>query len=160
MRALSLLVASLVVAGLAGAAALAREEAGGGKKPLRTLDRRVEIPGKVVCIGCTLQDQEGGADSQCTLHAKHAQGLLLDDGTLWTLVDNARGHAVITNERLRGREVKVFGWKFPKAQYVEVSRYRVRDGEKWTAWDWCATCGFEQGDNGDSGFCDDCRPGK
>jgi len=158
VRSLPLLVASLVVAGLVGASALAQE---GGKKPSpRTLEQRVEVAGKVVCIGCTLEQQEGGADSQCTLHAKHAQGLLLADGTLWTLVDNARGHAVITNERLRGKELKVFGWKFPKAQYVEVSRYQVRDGEKWIGWDWCATCGFEQGDNKDSGFCDDCKPGK
>jgi len=123
----------------------------------RGLKDRQEIAGKVVCIGCTLQAQEGGADSQCTLHAKHAQGLLLPDGTLWTFVDNARGHPVVANPKLRDREVKVLGWRFPKAQYLEVWRYDLREGESWVAWDWCRNCGFEKGDNGDRDLCEDCR---
>jgi len=100
---------------------------------------RVEIAGKIVCIGCTLENQQGGADAQCTLHAKHAQGLLAADGTLWTFVDNARGHLVITNAKLRDKEVKVLGWKFPKAQYVELFKYQVKDGDKWIGWDYCKT---------------------
>ena len=155
MRKPPLLAAALlaVSVALAGAVALAQD----AKPSLRTLEQRVEVAGKVVCIGCTLQQQEGGADAQCTLHAKHAQGLLAADGTLWTFVDNARGHAVITNDKLRGKELKVVGWKFPKAQYVEVSKYHVRDGEKWAGWDWCKTCGFEQGDNKDADLCEDCK---
>lgn len=105
----------------------------------RDLKDRVEIPGTIVCIGCTLEKEAGGADSQCTLHAKHAQGLLLPDGTLWTFVNNAKGHSVITNEKLRGKEVKVFGWKFPKAQYIELSKYQVKDNGKWVAYDFCKT---------------------
>lgn len=100
---------------------------------------RVEIAGKIVCIGCTLENQEGGADAQCTLHAKHAQGLLAADGTLWTFVDNAKGHLVITNAKLRDKEVKVLGWKFPKAQYLELSKYQVKEGDKWIGWDYCKT---------------------
>ena len=105
----------------------------------RELKARVEIAGTIVCIGCALEKQDAGADAQCTLHAKHAQGLLMADGTLWTLVDNAKGHHVITNDKLRGKEVKLFGWKFPKAQYIEVSKYQVKDGEKWVAYDFCKT---------------------
>lgn len=105
----------------------------------RDLKDRAEFAGTIVCIGCTLEKQDGGADAQCTLHAKHAQGLLAADGTLWTFVDNAKGHRVIVNDKLRGKEVKVFGWKFPKAQYVEVFKYQVKDGEKWVAYDFCKT---------------------
>src|SRR5262245_27639618 len=100
----------LLIAALVAAFALPQEKA---KK--RDLKDRVDVPGTIVCIGCTLENQAGGADAQCTLHAKHAQGLLAADGTLWTFVDNAKGHLVITNEKLRGREVKVLGWKFSKA---------------------------------------------
>lgn len=100
---------------------------------------RQELAGKIVCIGCTLEKQDGGADAQCTLHAKHAQGLLLADGTLWTFVDNAKGHLVITNAKLRDKEVKVLGWKFPKAQYIELSKYQIKDGTKWVAYDFCKT---------------------
>jgi len=100
---------------------------------------RQEIAGRIVCIGCTLEKQEGGANSQCTLHAKHAQGLLAADGTLWTFVDNAKGHIVMTNSKLRDKEVKVLGWRFAKAQYVEIFKYQVKDGDKWVAYDYCKT---------------------
>jgi len=119
---------------------------------------RQEIAGKIVCIGCTLQKQEGGANSQCTLHAKHALGLLAADGTLWTFVDNAKGHLVIGNAKLKDKEVKIFGWKFAKAQYVEVSKYQVKDGDKWVPYDYCKTCGFEANhDNKDTDVCDHCK---
>ena len=82
------------------------------------------------------------------------------DGTLWTFVDNAKGHLVITNEKLRGKDVKVLGWRFPKAQYVEVSKYQVNEGTKdapkWAPYDYCKTCGFEPGDNHDTDLCEDC----
>lgn len=126
----------------------------------RALTDRVEVPGTLVCIGCTLEQQEGGADAQCTLHAKHAQGLLASDGTLWTFVDNARGHLLITKDKLRGKEVKLLGWKFPKAQYLEVSKYQVKEGDKWVAYDYCKTCGFEPGDYQDRDVCADCAAQK
>lgn len=109
------------------------------EKKKRELKDRVEIAGTIVCVGCALADQDGGADSMCTLHAKHAQGLKMSDGTLWTFVDNDRGHLVITNAKLRGKEVKIHGWKFPKAQYIEVSKYQVKEGDKWIGWDFCKT---------------------
>ncbi|MBI2931960.1 MAG: hypothetical protein HYY16_09935 [Planctomycetes bacterium] len=100
---------------------------------------RQEFAGRIVCVGCTLEKQEGGAEAQCTLHAKHAQGLLRVDGTLWTFVDNARGHAVITNAKLREKEIKILGWRFPKAQYIEVSKYQIKEGERWVPYDFCKT---------------------
>jgi hypothetical protein len=122
----------------------------------RDLKDRVEIAGAIVCIGCTLE-KEAGADAQCTLHAKHAQGLKAADGTLWTFVDNAKGHHLITNDKLRGKEVKVLGWKFPKSNYIELSKYQVKEGDKWVQWDYCKTCGFEKGDNKDTDLCEDCK---
>lgn len=122
----------------------------------RDLKDRVEVAGTIVCIGCTLE-KEAGAEAQCTLHAKHGQGLKAADGTLWTLIDNAKGHPVITNEKLRGKDVKILGWKYPKASYIEVSKYQVKEGDKWIAYDYCKTCGFEKGDNKDTDLCEDCR---
>ena len=123
-----------IMAAFAAIAAAAQEK----PKPRDNKDR-LEIAGKIVCIGCALANQEGGAEAQCTLHAKHAQGLLAADGTLWTFVDNARGHLVITNAKLKDKDVKVLGWKFAKAQYVEISKYQVKEGDKWVAWDYCKT---------------------
>jgi hypothetical protein len=135
---------------LFGALAFAQDKA---KK--RELKDRVEIPGTIICIGCTLE-KEAGAEAQCTLHAKHAQGLRMEDGTLWTFIDNAKGHLVITNAKLKDKPVKVLGWKFPKAQYIEVSKYQIKEGDKWVAYDYCKTCGFEAGDNKDKDLCEDC----
>lgn len=109
------------------------------KFKLRELKERKEFEGTIVCIGCTLQKQEGGANAQCTLHSKHAQGLLMKDKTLWTFVDNDRGHIVITNKRLRGKTVKINGWSFPKAQYIEISKYEIKRDDKWIGYDYCKT---------------------
>jgi len=124
---------------------------------LRDLKDRKEYPGQIVCIGCRLQNQDGGADAQCTLHSRHAQGLLAEDGTLWTFVDNTKGHKIITNRKLLGKQVKIVGWKFPKAQYIEVSRYHLKVDDTWVAHDYCKICGFEPGDNEDTDVCEDCR---
>jgi len=104
----------------------------------RELKDRVEVPGTIVCIGCTLE-KEAGAEAQCTLHSKHAQGLKAADGTLWTFVDNAKGHIVMTDAKLKGKEVKVLGWKFPKGQYIELFKYQLKEGDKWVAYDYCKT---------------------
>ena len=122
----------------------------------RELKDRVEIQGTIVCVGCTLE-KEGGAEAQCTLHAKHAQGLLGTDGLLYTFLDNAKGHHVITNDKLRGKEIKVVAWKYPKSQVIELSKYFLKEGDKWVLWDYCKTCGFEKGDNKDTDVCEDCR---
>ncbi len=142
----------VVVVALASIAVFAQE-----KFKLRENKDRKEFVGKIVCIGCQLQQQNGGANSMCTLHSKHAQGLLMKDGTLWTFVDNNRGHHAITTKKLLGKTVKVFGWSFPKAQYIEFSKYQLQKGEKWIAFDYCKVCGFEEGDHGDSDLCEECR---
>ena len=51
-------------------------------------------------------------------------------------------------------------WKFPKAQYVEVSKYQLKDGEKWVAYDYCKNCGWEPGDHKDTDLCEECAAGK
>jgi len=142
---------ALIIA-VAGIAAFAQ-----GKFKLRENKDRKEFEGKIVCIGCHLQNRDGGANSMCTLHSKHAQGLLMKDGTLWTIVDNTRGHHVITTKKLLGKNVKIKGWSFPKAQYLEMWNYKFQKGEKWVAYDYCKICGFEEGDHNDGDLCEDCQ---
>lgn len=140
---------ALALLGLAG---LAQEKF----SPRENKDR-TEFTGKIVCIGCQLQQQQGGADSECTLHAKHAQGLVTEDGWLFTFVDNTRGHHLITNKKLLGQEIQVLGWTFPKSKYIEVSKYKLKKDGEWVQHDYCKVCGFEPGDHGDSDLCEDCR---
>lgn len=91
----------------------------------RTLAERTEIAGTIVCVGCELE-KTAGANADCELHAKHAQGLRDSDGNLWTFLDNTRGHALVTQGRYRDRDVKILGWKYPKARYVEVWKYQTK----------------------------------
>lgn len=148
---------SFLLIALVGAVLLAQDSPEKKKFEKRKLSDRQWVEGKIVCIGCELEDQDGGAESQCTLFAKHAQGLKLANGTIWTLVNNQRGNSVITNDKLRGKDAKIFGWKFPKSQYIELWRYQLREGEKWVDYDFCKNCGFEKGDNKDKDLCEDCE---
>ena len=108
------------------------------KSKKRELKDRVKVEGKIVCVGCTLAE-EYGANAQCTLHAKHALALLDTEGKLWTIVDNARGHLVITNKKLRNQTVRVFGWPYKKHQHIEIWKYELKKREKWIGYDFCKT---------------------
>ena len=108
------------------------------KPKKREMKDRIWVEGKIVCIGCTLA-KERGVDSQCTLHAKHAQGFLDKKGRIWTLVDNSRGHGVITNTKLRDKSIRLFGWQYKKHQYIEVWKYAIKPKDAWVGWDYCKT---------------------
>jgi len=120
------------------------------------LAKRVVVEGKIACVGCSIQALDPEADPQCTLHAKHAQGLVAVDGTIFSFLDNGRGHILITDPKWKGKEVKILGWKLPKSQIVEISKFQLKDGGKWVDYDYCKTCGFEPGDYKDKGICSEC----
>jgi hypothetical protein len=141
-----------LVAALA-ALVLSLAPAGAGDKPGK---KAAELAGKLVCIGCHLE-KEYAAEAQCTLHAKHAQGFLADDGTLHTLLDNGRGHVLVTDRKLGGTPLKLEAYAFPKAQVLEVIRFSRKDGERWVRYDYCKNCGFEPGDNRGKDLCEDCE---
>lgn len=112
--------------------------------------------GKIACIGCFIQTLDPESNPQCTLHSKHAQGLITGDGSAFTILDNSRGHLLITNPKWKGKEMKIRGWKFPKTQMIEISKFQLKDGEKWVDYDFCKSCGFEPGDNKGKDTCEGC----
>ena len=144
------MLAAVVVVAMAGVVALAEQE----NAEKRKLEDRKEFPGTVVCIGCELEKR--GAEAQCTLHAKHAQGLLAPDGTLWTFIDNTRGHHLVREKKLLGKELKIYGWSYPKTRYIEVWKFQLKKGDRWIAYDYCRICGHEPGDFHDTDLCPEC----
>ncbi|MBI2921272.1 MAG: hypothetical protein HYY18_09345 [Planctomycetes bacterium] len=108
---------------------------GAEEKPKKDFTKLVPVEGSVVCLGCELEAD--GADAQCTLHSKHAQALKDGDGRLWNVLDNKRGHVLRSNEKLRGKTLRVHAWKYDKAQTLEVWKYEVKDGDKWTIYSYC-----------------------
>lgn len=154
---MKMLVAALALAGVT-VMAQEREQEPPKPKP-RQMDERVWREGRMVCIGCTLA-KEHGVDAQCTLHTRHALGFQDQDGRIWTLVDNLRGHGVITDRELRDEPLRVYGWFYDKHQYLECWRYRLPDGDEWEDWDFCKTCGWEPGDHQDKDLCPNCDDGE
>ncbi len=135
-------------AAVLGLAALAAAEEAARKET-------VVKEGQVVCVGCQLEKQYG-AEAQCTLYARHAQGLLASDGSLWTFLDNTRGHYYITEKKLLGKPIRVHGDAFPKAQILDARTYDLKEGGAWVAYDFCRDCGWEKGDHQGRDLCGDC----
>jgi hypothetical protein len=138
-----------LVAALAAVATFAAGAAAAAEK------QRIEVAGTLVCLGCHLE-KEYGAEAQCTLHAKHAQGFLAEDGTLYTLLDNGRGHLLITEKKLAGAPLRLEAYAFPKTQILEVIRFKKKEGGEWVQHDYCRNCGFEKGDHPGRDLCEEC----
>lgn len=152
----TIMVAALAIGSLAVSLTASAEDEAPAAKTVkkRQFKDRQEFAGTIVCLGCELEER--GAHAQCTLHAKHAQGLLAEDGTLWTFIDNTRGHHLIKHKKLLGKPIKVVGWKYPKTQYIEAWSYYVNKGDKWVHWDYCKICGFEPGEFKGTDLCPGC----
>ena len=41
-------------------------------------------------------------------------------------------------------------------KFIEISKYQLKEGEKWVAYDYCKTCGWEPGDHKDTDLCEEC----
>ncbi len=97
--------------------------AGGWDKD-KGLDK-VTVKGDLVCIGCSLKKMNG-ANAQCSLYSQHAIGFKSADGTLWSIVDNAKGHDIIRAHNLLGKKkATITGWIYPLAHFIEIDDIRV-----------------------------------
>lgn len=85
----------------------------------------VKLDGQLVCIGCSLKKMSG-ANAQCNLYAHHAIGFKAGDGTLWSIVDNEKGHDITrAHKLLEGKRASITGWIYPAAHFVEVAAISV-----------------------------------
>lgn len=85
----------------------------------------ITLNAKVVCLGCSLK-KLGGANAQCGLYDAHDAGLKLADGSLWSIVNNAKGHDIIrAHGAVIGKNAKVTGWMYPNAHYIEIKNITV-----------------------------------
>ncbi|MBU1864010.1 MAG: hypothetical protein KKH94_10140 [Candidatus Omnitrophica bacterium] len=86
---------------------------------------RVDIVGKIVDIAQVLQHRAGGADAQGSIFSKDRQGLVTSGGKIWTFVDNIKGQDLQWNKDYLGKFIKIQGWVFHDAQYIEVDSFSV-----------------------------------
>ncbi len=86
---------------------------------------KITLKGKVVCLGCSLK-KLSGANAQCGLYTQHDAGIKLADGSLWTIVNNAKGHDVIrAHSAVIGKNANLTGWLYPNANHIEIDTITV-----------------------------------
>jgi hypothetical protein len=90
----------------------------------------ITINGEIVCLGCSLK-KLGGANAQCGLYDAHDAGIKLKDGTLWSIVNNAKGHDIIRGHgAVIGKKATISGWIYPNAHYIEINKITVEGVSK------------------------------
>ncbi len=96
----------------------------GGWDAAKGMDK-ITLKGQLVCLGCSLKKLDG-ANAQCNLYAHHAIGFKAGDGTLWSIIDNAKGHDIIRAHELLGKKnATITGWMFPVAHFIEIAEITV-----------------------------------
>ena len=101
----------------------------GGWDSKKGMDK-INLDGELVCIGCSLKKLDG-ANAQCNIYAHHAIGFKMKDGTLWSIVDNAKGHDIIrAHSLLEHKKATISGWIFPLAHYIELDAINVQGVSK------------------------------
>ncbi len=96
----------------------------GGWDTEKGLDQ-VSLKGELVCLGCTLKKMNG-QNAQCSLYSQHSIGFKSKDGTLWNIVENAKGHDIIRAHKLLGhKQATITGWLYPIAHQIEIGTINV-----------------------------------
>ena len=86
---------------------------------------KVTLKGQLVCMGCSLKKLDG-TNAQCSLYTNHAIGFKTPDGTMWSIVDNEKGHDVINAHNVvEKKNAKITGWLSPIANFIEIDTIEV-----------------------------------
>lgn len=111
----------------------------GGWDKAKGMDK-ITLKGNLLCVGCSLK-KLNGANAECSLFAHHAVGFKTEDGTIWNIIDNAKGHDIIKAHTLLEKNVPatITGWIYPIAHAIEIDSIEVHgvsmaDIQK-TAWE-------------------------
>jgi len=87
---------------------------------------KVTLKGKLLCVGCNLKKMSG-ANAQCDLYAHHAIGFKSEDGVIWNIIENAKGHDIVRGHKLLEKNVPatITGWIYPVANALEIDSIEV-----------------------------------
>lgn len=87
---------------------------------------KVTLKGTLLCVGCNLKKMSG-ANAQCDLYAHHAIGFKSEDGVMWNIVENAKGHDIVRGHKLLEKNVPatITGWIYPVANAIEIDSIEV-----------------------------------
>lgn len=105
--------------------ALASLSFAGGWDKTKGTDK-VTLKGTLLCVGCNLKKMSG-ANAQCDLYAHHAIGFKTEDGLIWNILENAKGHDIVRGHKLLEKNVPatITGWIYPVANAIEIDTIEV-----------------------------------
>ncbi|MEQ8763343.1 MAG: hypothetical protein RL885_05415 [Planctomycetota bacterium] len=88
------------------------------------------LSGRIVCIACFLARAEGGANAQCNLFADHEHGLLLENGSILSLVGDpsgeyTKGWDLRRNPNYLGKHCQIDGYRVPRTKLFIVEDVRL-----------------------------------
>jgi len=110
---------------LMGVVLVSRGAVAGGWDSAKGIDQ-VSLKGELVCTGCNLK-KLSGANAQCSLYSLHDIGVKLADGTIWTIVNNAKGHDIIrAHKTVENKSAVISGWMYPNAHQIEIASIKVK----------------------------------
>lgn len=98
----------------------------GGWDKSKGMDK-VTLKGNLLCVGCNLK-KLNGANAECSLFAHHAVGFKTEDGAIWNIIDNAKGHDIIRAHTLLEKNIPatITGWIYPIAHAIEIDSIEVQ----------------------------------
>lgn len=87
---------------------------------------KVTLKGTLLCVGCNLKKMSG-ANAQCNLYAHHAIGFKTEDGLIWNILENEKGHDIVRAHKLVEKNVPatITGWIYPVANAIEIDSIEV-----------------------------------
>lgn len=105
--------------------AMASMSFAGGWDKAKGMDT-VTLKGNLICVGCNLKKMSG-ANAQCDLYAQHSIGFKTEDGTIWNIIENAKGHDIVKAHTLLEKNVPatITGWIYPIANMIEIDSITV-----------------------------------
>lgn len=86
---------------------------------------KLTLKGELLCVGCNLKKMSG-ANAQCDLYAHHAIGFKTEDGVIWNILENAKGHDIVRAHRLlEKKKATITGWIYPIAHVIKIDSIEI-----------------------------------
>jgi len=119
----------IVVLMLLGTASLFAEKGQPTKK-----SKKVDLEGKLVCLGCDLKKAEN-ARAECSVFG-HKHVLKTDEGKYINFLENKFSKDLINGEKYNGKHIKIHGTYHESANLIDVETFAADD----KTLKWCNHC--------------------
>ena len=116
--------------------------------------RTESIRGQVVWLADALKDQFG--ISTVPDATQNSLAILTTDGQVLPIVENLRGRAFRTDDRLRGKDMEILARRYDQQPLIQILRvYEIKEGQRYEVDYWCDICAIVMYESGPCACCQD-----